>query len=41
MVSRYSEENKLPSPYETIRFNKTIEDAEKELIRKGNYQIGK
>ena len=38
---RYSEENKLPSPLETKSYNDTITKAEKEIIRAGNYHIGR
>ncbi|XP_065917902.1 3'-5' exoribonuclease HELZ2-like isoform X2 [Dysidea avara] len=36
---RYAKENKLPSPLERMKFNMTISDAEKMVIRDGNYQI--
>jgi len=34
-------ENKIPSPLERIKFDKAIASAEREVIRQGNYQIGK
>ena len=38
---RYSEEHKLPSSLEKREYNDLIKDAEEEMIRAGDYDIGK
>ena len=39
-IFRYSEEHKLPSSLEKREYSDCIKDAERQVIRTGNYDIG-